>query len=352
MSGWQAWPPPTREQVEAALRPALPTVPRPYHQFLRAPRHRWWKPIVALVLAGSAWFVGMLVLGPVGFLLDGRAADLQSGNPEQLLRLTPWVFLANNVALALGIPIVFLTQWAVWGQRPRWLSSVEGRFRWGWFARCLAWAFPLLAVLVVLSSLVVPADDVRWRDDSLLMLVGILLTTPWQAAGEEYAMRGLQSRAVAAWFAHPLVGWAVSTVAASVTFMLLHGADDPWLNLFYFSFGVVTSFVVWRTGGLEAACAIHIANNLSGMALLPFIDFSDLLDRSDGTGDASALLQLGVVTVLAGLLVWQARRHGIVTRAAPGAAEVDRAHAALLGATGPGGPPGVAASGGPSTPFR
>lgn len=292
-----------------ALRPALPTDPRPYHQFLRTARHRWWKPLVALSMAGAGWFLVMLALAPVGYILDGRSADLQSGGPEQLLRLTPWVFLANNVALASGIPLVLLAQWVVWGQRPGWLSSVEGRFRWGWFARCLAWALPLLAALVGLSLLVVPADDVRWRDHSLLMLVGILLTTPWQAAGEEYMMRGLQQRAVAAWFAHPVAGWVVSTAVASVTFMLLHAAQDPWLNLFYLLFGVVASYAVWRTGGLEAACAIHIANNLSGMALLPFVDFSDLLDRSNGTGDATVLVQLGVVWLLAGVAGTAPRGH-------------------------------------------
>src|SRR5919112_1363022 len=30
---------------------ALPTEPRPYHQMLRGPRFRWWKPIVTLLLA-------------------------------------------------------------------------------------------------------------------------------------------------------------------------------------------------------------------------------------------------------------------------------------------------------------
>ena len=30
---------------------ALPTEPVPYHQMLRGPRFRWWKPIVTLLLA-------------------------------------------------------------------------------------------------------------------------------------------------------------------------------------------------------------------------------------------------------------------------------------------------------------
>src|SRR3712207_5444436 len=32
---------------------ALPTEPRPYHQMLRGPLFRWWKPIMTLLLAAA-----------------------------------------------------------------------------------------------------------------------------------------------------------------------------------------------------------------------------------------------------------------------------------------------------------
>lgn len=325
MSAWspQAHPPPPPEQVEAALRPALPTVERRYHDFYRTPRNAWWKPLAVLAF-GLAWFVVISVIGLVGMALDGtlsRSLDAaQSGqDPASVVVMTPTLFLANNVGLALAIPTAMLAQWAVWGQRPRWLSSVAGGFRWRWFARCLAWALPPLLALVTIEYLIEPATDVRWRDYTVLMIVGILVTTPFQAAGEEYLLRGLLQRATASWFRNATVGWVASTVVGSLVFMGLHLAQDPWLNVFYFAFGVLASWIAWRTGGLEASVALHVVNNMVAEALMPFTDFSGMLDRSAGQGSPVLLVHLAVLAMVVALLAWQARRRQVVVASAPGA---------------------------------
>lgn len=325
MSAWspQPYAPPTREQVEIALRPALPTVERAYPDFLRTPRNRWWKPIAAIVLAAVVWLIVQTILGLVAMGLDGKLAAMMAGDEVDPMDMTPPLFLANNIGLALGIPIVMLTQWLVWGQRPRWLSSVAGGFRWGWFFRCVAWCLPVLAAVVAIEYAIEPPEGVQWRDYTLLMLVGIVVTTPFQAAGEEYVMRGLQTRAVASWFSNRLVGWVVSTLIASATFAALHGAADPWLNLFYGLFGVLTSYVAWRTGGLESSVAIHVANNLSALSLVPFIDFSDMMDRSEGAGSPAILIHVAILAGLTAIIIWQARRRKVVTTSAPGREQVD-----------------------------
>lgn len=305
---------------------ALPVEERSYPAFLRTPRWRWWKPLLALLAAGLVSLLLMVVLPLIGLVMDGGLAEtMRTGKT----RLGPWMFLGNNVAIALTIGVAMLTQWAFFGMRPRWLSSVGGGFRWGWFARCVAVVLPIWVIVIGIEyALGGLPPDIQWRPYSLLMIVGILLTTPFQAAGEEYLMRGLQTRLVASYFRPDLLGWIVGTLVSSVTFMLLHGATDPWLNLFYFTFGAVSSWIAWKTGGLEASVAIHVINNLLSELFMPFTDFSGMFDREDGAGDATVLFPMGCLLVAAALLWLLARRSRVQTRSAPGRAEVARAEAA------------------------
>lgn len=169
---------------------ALPTQPRPYHQFLRAPLWRWWRPLVALAITAALWLVLSGLITIPGMILDDGATTISPGEP---MRIGPWFFLANNLSLAASIPLVMLVQWAVMGQRPGWISSIAGRLRWLWLMQCLAVAAAGMLVLLAVEVMLSPAEDLHWREYSLLLMVGIPLTTPLQAAGEEYLLRGMLS---------------------------------------------------------------------------------------------------------------------------------------------------------------
>ena len=174
--------------------------------------------------------------------------------------------------------------------------------------------------------------DIRARPYTVLLTVGIILTTPFQCAGEEYLFRGLEQRLVASYIRPETLGWILATLVSSATFMWLHSAQDPWLNVYYFAFGVAASWITWRSGGLEASVAIHIVNNVISEAFMPFTDFSGMFDRSVGTGDPLVLIHVAVMVGAVALLTWQARRRGVVNRTAPGADEVGaRAGGAALG---------------------
>ena len=59
---------------------ALPTEPVPYHQMLRGPRFRWWKPIVTLLLA-LAIGIPLLMLSFVPLVVMGLATGAAGPRP-------------------------------------------------------------------------------------------------------------------------------------------------------------------------------------------------------------------------------------------------------------------------------
>ena len=309
-----SWPPiPPRPS-------ALPTVPREYHEFYRTPRLRWWRPVLALTMFLAAWLVVAFGVSAV-FL----ASDMVTGRltTEELAegRVTPNLFLANNLALALAVPLAFLTHWACFGQRPRWLSSITGAFRWGLLLRFILMAAPVFVIsLAIEGGLTGQFEGLAVNRDTWFLVATIALTTPFQAAGEgvrDERPAGSGDRCRGS----PLrrVGLVVACGVTSLAFMGLHGADDLWLNLFYFAVGVAASVLVWQTGGLEAPVALHVVNNLVGEVTLPFTGLDGVFDRGAGTGSPWALSQLLVVAVVTALFLWLARRLNLATSAAPAA---------------------------------
>lgn len=297
----------------------LPVHLREYHEFYRAPANRWWKPLVAIIAAGAAWLLATIVVMLIAWLLDPSIIGGTPSKPE--LKVTPIAFLANNVSIALAVPISYLTQWLVFGQRPKWLSSVAGGFRWGWFGRCVAILLPLWVAMLAVEILISGEglSGLAPNSNTILLAVGILLTTPFQAAGEELALRGLMARSLAAWIPNRQGGLILAAIVTSAVFVALHGAGDGWLNAFYLVFAVVACVLVWRTGGLEAAIAMHIVNNMVGEVTMPFRDISGEFERGAGTADPTILIQLGVILVALVLLLWQAKRLKLVRQSAPAA---------------------------------
>ncbi len=293
---------------------ALPTEPTPYHQFLRAPLWRWWRPIAVVVATVVIWLLISLVLTMPALVLDAGATVF---SPNQPMQIGPWFFLSNNVALGLAIPLVMFLQWGILGQRPGWLSSITGRLRWRWLFTCLGIVAVVLVVVAGVEMLINPPQDLRFRDHTWLLVFGILLTTPFQAAGEEYALRGMLTRLVGSYFRAPVLSWMVATAISSAAFVWLHASQDWWLNSYYFVFALAASWVTWRTGGLEAAIAIHVANNLVAEVTLPWMDITNIMDRSAGVGDPSMLIHMVAISTVAVLLALLGRRRGLTSLPVP-----------------------------------
>lgn len=307
----------------------LPVEPREYQEFYRAPAFRWWKPLAAIAVFFVAWFLLSIPGVVVALLWDSKGTFPVSAEAMN----TPAMFAANNVSIALAIPVALLTHWLFYRQRPRWLSSIVGGFRWGLFGRFTAiTAVGLLLMFGIETALTGGIGELTWNSTSLFLLLTVVLTTPFQAAGEEYMMRGLVFRSVASWFRHRWLGLVVGIAVNAVIFMLLHGAGDPWLIAYYLLVAVVFSVLVWRTGGLEAAIAMHVVNNVVGEMMLPFQPdaFAHLFDRQAGVAGPETLIQMGVTVLVAAALLWQASRLKLLRANAPAALAQPQAPAGLV----------------------
>lgn len=269
----------------------LPTRPTHYHGFWRTEKWRWWRVLLAAAVTLAGFFGTGFAFGLFGYAIDFARTGKIDGPGTGL---TAGLFLGNNLALASLIPIALLVS-LVFRQPMRWMSSVTGRFRWRWFGACLAWCLPFWIVLATLTSLVGEKGELAMHKDTVFMIFAVLLTTPLQCVGEEFLCRGIVNRGVASFFPQTtrllqvlsaIAGGAVS----SVVFMLLHNAGDVWLNVNYFLFASIGCYLGWVTGGLEASSAMHIINNLTAMATLPFTDFSGMFNREAGSSSPAILL--------------------------------------------------------------
>ena len=245
--------------------PVPPWGPDPHPRLLSTPRARWWRPVLGLLLAAGVVTVASVVIVAVATLLVGSGPVEQ--RTEDALDPGTWQgLLANNLVILTIVPGAVLAVLVVHRERIGWLASVTGRPRWG-----LLWRFFLVAIAVVAASyalsFLLPTDaalEGTTPTTSALVatLIVILLTTPLQSLAEEVGFRGYLTQAVASWARRPVVGIAAGVVASATLFALAHGAQDPWLFADRLAFGLVASWLAWRTGGLEASVALHTANNL------------------------------------------------------------------------------------------
>jgi membrane protease YdiL (CAAX protease family) len=305
--------------------------PQPYHLMLRTWTYEWWKPVVGIVLAVA----GMLVIAPVALLpVLAAGVALQSGpfwqdflDAATLKAVTPAALFYLNLVLASMIPLTWFIMRVLHRMRPRWLTSVVPRMRWRFFFVCLGLAVVALVAQILVGS-VVPSSsgdgDLTGKLNDFTAstaAVGlvVLLTTPFQAAGEEYLFRGYLLQAIGSLFRNR---W-VAIVATATLFALAHGAQNFPLFFDRFAFGLIAGWLVTRTGGLEAGIALHILNNFLAFGLaLSFGDLTQTLTVSQVSW-WNIVLTLTQSVVYTGLVLLTARRMGLQTTTRPPAIEPD-----------------------------
>ncbi len=309
-----------------------------YHLLLRGGyRGTWWRGLIGLLVFAA----GMMLLSPALFLAvfalyfvaTGQDVGAQVTALTNLEAVTPALLAYLNLALAGMIPIAWLLVRFLHGLRPRWLSSVRPRLRWGYLFACFGLAFVAL-IATVLVGAVLPSGGSGTEMSGRLneftpqardFLLVVLLLTPLQAAAEEYAFRGYLLQAFGGVLAHLGDGTglrflrhpAFAVVITSLLFALAHGTQDAPIFFDRFAFGVVAGTLVIVTGGLEAGIAMHVLNNFLAFGVaLAFGDMTSALTPTGGTwwSIPVTLTQSLVYLVLAWLV---ARKMGLARRSDP-----------------------------------
>jgi membrane protease YdiL (CAAX protease family) len=293
-----------------------------YHLVQRGGRPGAWRPLVGVLSLAAAFIViaPVLVQVPfaVGFAITGR--DVVD-SAERMLDFddpTPVGLAYLNLTLACAIPVTWLLTRVLHGLRPGWLASVLPRIRWGWLVVCFGLSIVGL-VATLLVSAVVPAQGDgaelsghlnHFTSTTRDFLLVVLLLTPLQAAGEEYAFRGYLTQAFGGLFGRR---WA-AVVFPALLFALAHGLGQS-VPIFFdrFAFGLVAGLLVVLTGGLEAGIAMHVLNNWLAFGLaLAYGDMASTLNPTGGTW-WSIPVTLTQSLVYLGLVLLVARRRGVRT---------------------------------------
>jgi membrane protease YdiL (CAAX protease family) len=280
---------------------ALPLAAPQYHRLGRSSaRYRWWKPILVGVLGSLFYLVMMVALVLCAALVSLEAPQLAERldalfDPSVSIDMTdPYTFAFLLLSLIPLLPALMLATRIVGGQRVGFLSSVSGRLRWRWLLSCVKIAVVVYAVgtLASLASAALTGETVTadaGRPAMPVMLVLTLFLVPLQSAAEEYVFRGYLMQTIGGWLRHP----AFAILLPIPLFVLGH--DYELLGMVDIAFfAAAAGWLTWRTGGLEAAIALHVVNNVSIFGLGSF----GLADPNATTlGPVDLVLSILMITV-------------------------------------------------------
>lgn len=291
----------------------------PFHRLTTPARGRWWRLALALVLGA----LGLLVTSLVALAVVVLGAEALGFGTTQLSghRIGVRLLLATNLGLALLIPVAGLLTLLLYRHRQRWVSSVRPGLRWRWLFVAVGAAGAVWAILLLLGLAGALADRSHPIDSRTAgLLAVVVLTTPLQAAGEEYLFRGfvLQSLGAAR-----LPTWLCCLVSAAL-FATAHLQFSPPLFADRLLLGVVLGWLAIRTGGLETGIAIHTAKNISG--LIPAVLLGKVSQAVQPSGGIT-WIPFVVDAVLLSLVSWwvlslaRRRRLDVVRRPTPAGLE-------------------------------
>lgn len=324
-AGWPGAPVPYHGPPRGAVPPpGVPATlaPLTHSEFYRTPRNRWWKGLVSILALGAA-----IALFSIALSLGGTLVDLLLGSTtlEELGRgqitLTPVLLLATNLSLIASAAVAVVLHRYLHRQPVGTLHAVAGRFRWDWLGRASVVVVPLFVAYVAVIVLVETPGPIVLDATAWAFLAIVLLTTPLQAASEEYMFRGVIQRAAGSWVSGAVPSFVLGTLVSAVLFSLAHFATDGWLIAYYLVFGIAMSLLTQFTGGLEAASLVHAANNVMLFLVSAATgQMSEGMDRSAGVGGPFMLAPMAAIAAIAAVLIGLGRWRGLQHRAVPPAA--------------------------------
>lgn len=321
-------PPPSKP---ALLPAALPMPDQAYATAFRPLTKRvgrWflaWAIAIGFFAAGQIVMLALIMPGLVDALLALDLADA-STNPESatfdaLFEVigSPLGMAGVNLSWASMIPGAIVAAAAFGKGAGGYVSSVVGRWRWGTLGRAAIAIVPIFAIYIGVTLSLDPSVEWQWNPNWGLVAI-ILLTTPLQATGEEFAFRGFLTQMLGGWIANP---WVASIGIGALTGLIfgaahMHPSIAATLQLSLVGF--TCSMLTFRTGGLEAASVLHTANNVFIMVPLALTGTSAFSSQpvsgDDWLSFGIAVLALGASYLAVHFFLRKEQRW---TKGAPGA---------------------------------
>ncbi|PPK92690.1 membrane protease YdiL (CAAX protease family) [Kineococcus xinjiangensis] len=307
----------------------------PYHLLARRGRTQWWRPLaeiaVFLPLAGIATVVAVAVTLLLSWAA-GSPADLMDAGGSFWPDAPLWSVVMGLGSVAIVLPVVWFTVRVI-ARRPfGTVSSVTGALRWRWLLACLPLGLVmavgntfLAGALLTAMGEVDPASahegassfgSSLWPGWStfLVFTAVVLVLVPLQAATEEYVCRG--------WLLQTLVTWVGNRwVAAGITsllFMSLHGRFDLVSVVYFTFFALLACWVTFRTGGLEAAIAMHVSANVFYLLIAGTQGIPDMLtEASVPVHLTTVITSVALGVAYAASVVWLFRRRAMQASGVP-----------------------------------
>ena len=269
---------------------------------------------VKLMMGLSKAFLAFLLTGllaqavlRVSWFLRGQP-DFREYQSLALAYELPDGILASHLGIA-GLLLFVLLIHRYWhGRKAIWVISVQPGGRWRYLLICLAVAAAVLNVFMWLMR----GGNMAWQaaqPDWAIYLALILITSPLQAAAEEFFFRGYLQQAIGSLAGRAWVGVACS----ALVFAIFHGDQNIALFAHRLGFGLIAGTLVWATGGLEAAIAVHVANNVFAFGYALFMGGVAALKATSEISWEVACSDLASFAVFGAIAWWIGRRMHVAT---------------------------------------
>ncbi len=269
---------------------------------------------VKLMMGLSGAFLAFLLTGllaqavlRVSWFLRGQP-DFREYQSLALAYELPDGILASHLGIA-GLLLFVLLIHRYWhGRKAIWVISVQPGGRWRYLLICFVVAAAVLNVVMWLMR----GGNTAWQasqPDWAIYLALILITSPLQAAAEEFFFRGYLQQAIGSLAGRAWVGVACS----SLVFAIFHGDQNVALFAHRLGFGLIAGTLVWATGGLEAAIAVHVANNVFAFGYALFTGGVATLKATSAISWEAACSDLASFAVFGALAWWIGRRMHVAT---------------------------------------
>ena len=238
--------------------------------------YRWFKPLLTILLASAFWgtfqIASILLLSYASVfsqILTGNRLSTsellwRSGESDNLYFSVPGAIMTFG-SVATAIVAVLIANRIINARPFSSYSSSRGGFSFTVFLKSFGAAIILFALPLVLISLFTEpkTGNIKFTVASFLVLT---VLCPLQCAGEEYFFRGLLMQSFGSWIKFPIFPILIQ----AIIFGLMHIQYNVIGMITILISGIILGLCAFFTKGLEASCALHIANNLVSFYLVGF----------------------------------------------------------------------------------